>query len=299
MKRISNIFLVFGLLSASTLSAQQPVARVDSTTTAHDSKIEVYQKENIPYKKPVPYAPVREADILWEYTVWVEVDLRQKQNFPLYFPTNPRVIGSRMNFFTLLMQGVERGEITPYNPFPTSDEFADKITWEDIMKNPSIKGADRMELTQSLTTGRDTSIFIKGRNLLEEESIQRILIKEKRYFDKKHSTYNVRVIGILPQFMVLREGADEPVKVPVCWIYMDEARPLLSRHSVFNEYNEAQNVSFDDFFMQHRYKGRIIRVGNIFNNRMISEYATGLDALYESQRIEQEIFDREQDLWEY
>jgi len=299
MKRIGIVFLVFGLLSAGTLSAQQPTARVDSTTTALDSKIEVYRKENIPYKKPVPYAPVREADILWEYTVWREIDLRQKQNFPLYFPTNPKTIGSRVNFFTLLMQGIERGEITPYDPFPTSDEFALKTTWEQIRTNRSIQEADRTEQQISVLTGNDTSIFIKGKNLLNDENIQRIIIKEKMYFDKKHSTFNRRVIGICPQFMYLREGADQPARIPVCWIYMDEARPLLSRHAVFNDFNEAQNISYDDFFMQHRYEGRIIKVGNVYNNRSISEYASGLDALYESQRIEDEIFDREQDLWEY
>jgi gliding motility associated protien GldN len=299
MKRISKFFLVFGLLTAGTLSAQQPAARVDSTTTALDSKIEVYQKENIPYKKPVPYAPVREADILWEYTIWVEVDLRQKQNFPLYFPTNPKTIGSRVNFFTLLMQGIERGEITPYDAFPVSDEFAMKTTWDAIRSTPTIQEADRTEQQISIFTGNDTSIFIKGKNLLDDENIQRIVIKEKRYFDKKHSTYNRRVIGIQPVFMYLRQGADQPTRIPVCWIYMDEARPLLSRHAVFNDFNEAQNISYDDFFMQHRYDGRIIRQGNVYNNRSIIEYASGLDALYESQRIENEIFDREQDLWEY
>ena len=300
MMRISNIFLVFGLLIVGTLSAQQqPVAAVDSATTALDSKIEVYQKENIPYKKPVPYAPVREADILFEYTVWREVDLRQKQNYPLYFPTHPKTIGSRVNFFTLLMQGVERGEITPYHPFPSSDEFAEKITWEDIRTNPSIQETSKTEQQTSIYTGNDTSIFIRGKNLLEDESIQRIVIKEKIYFDKKHSTLNIRVIGIQPIFRVLREGADEPVSIPVCWIFMDEARPLLARHAVFNDHNEAQNISFDDFFMQHRYEGRIIKIGNVFNNRTIAEYATGLDALYESERIKQMIFDAEQDLWEY
>ena len=299
MKRISHIFLTIGLMTVGTLSAQQPAITVDSTTTAHDSKIEVYQKENIPFKKPIPYAPIREADVLYEKTVWREIDLRQKQNFPLYYPIEPKTIGSRVNFFTLLMQGVERGEITPYDPFPASDEFAMKITWEDIMKNPSIQEADRTEQQISVFTGNDTTLFIRGKNLLNDESIQRIRVKEKYIFDKKHSTLFRQVVGICPVFMVLREGADQAVAVPVCWIYMPEARPLLSRHAVFNDFNEAQNVSYDDFFMQSRYNGRITRVANVYNNRAISEYTSGLDALYESQRIENEIFDWEQDLWEY
>ena len=299
MKRVSSLFLVMGLWTVGTLSAQQPVAKVDSATTALDSKIEVYQKENIPFKKPIPYAPVREADIMYERTVWREIDLRQKQNYPLYFPINPKTIGSRVNFFTLLMNGIERGEITPYDPFPTSDEFALKTTWEQIRTNPTIQEADRTEQQISVYTGNDTSIFIKGKNLLDDENIQRIVIKEKIYFDKKHSTLNRVVIGICPVFMYLRQGADQPSRIPVCWIYMPEARPLLSRHAVFNDFNEAQNVSYDDFFMQNRYSGRIVKVANVYNNRFINEYAVGLDALYESQRIDDEIFNWEQDLWEY
>jgi hypothetical protein len=83
------------------------------------------------------------------------------------------------------------------------------------------------------------------------------------------------------------------------WIYMTEARPILSRHPIFNRFNDAQNQSFDDFFMQNRYDGHIYQISNVYNNRSISEYASGLDVMYEAQRIENDIFDWEQDLWEY
>jgi len=299
MKRIS-IFFISGLCSVGTLWAQKPIAnKVDSTTTALDSKVEIYQKENIPYKKPIPYAHVNEADVMKEWIVWREIDLRQRENFPLYFPTNPKTIGSRVNFFSLILAGVERGEITPYDPFPASDEFAHPITWEDIQSNPSLRESDRSESTVSVLTGNDTTLFYKGKNLLEEENIQRIIIKEKIIINKKYSRLERRVIGFRLDFMILREGATDPTRIPVMWIYMDEARPLLARHPVFNPNNLAQNISFDDFFMQNRYKGLIIKQANAYNNRRISEYTTGLDALYEAQRIEMEIFDYEQDLWEY
>ena len=297
MKRIISIFLVSGLWAVGMLSAQQPAAKVDSTTTALDSKVEVYEKVNIPYKQPIPFAHVREADVLQEWIVYLEVDLRQRENFPLYFPTNPKKIGNRVNFFSLLVEAVERGEITPYNPFPVSDEFAEPITWEQVQA--PLRESDKTETSISIYTGNDTTLFIKGKNLLEDENIQRIWIKEKRFFDKKYSRYESRVIGICPQFMIMREGAMEPSRIPVMWIYMDEARPLLARHPVFNPNNLAQNISYDDFFIQQRYRGTIFKTVNLYNNRNISEYASGLDALYEAERIQQEMFDYEQDLWEY
>jgi len=281
------------------LSAQQPTESGIMSNTAQDSKVEIYKKENIPYKKPVPYPYVREADVMQEWIIWREIDLRQRENYPLYFPTNPKTIGSRVNFFSLLLTGIESGEITPYEPFPVSDEFAEPITWEKVQSNPSLRESDRTELSVSVYTGNDTTLFIKGKNLLEEENIQRIVVKEKYIFNKRYSRLERRVIGFRLDFMILREGTTELIRKPVMWIYMDEARPLLARHTVFNPNNMAQNISYDDFFMQSRYKGVIVRKANVFNNRMISEYTSGLDALYEAQRIEKEIFDYEQNIWEY
>jgi len=298
MKYIISIFLVSGFWATGMLLAQQP-AGVDSSATALDSKIEIYQKENIPSKKPIPYVSVREADVMQEYVVWREIDLRQRQNYPLYYPTDPKVIGGRKNFFSLLMDGIERGEITPYDPIPASDEFAQVITIEDIVSNPSIKSEDRMVPGVSPITGNDTMLLYKGRNLLEEDFPQRIRIKEKIYFNKKYSWLERRIIGICPVFITFRDGSLQPSQVPVCWIYMDEARPLLARHPVFNPYNSAQNISYDDFFMQKRYSAEIYKKENYFNNRKIDEYLSGLDVLYEAQYIENEIFNFEQDLWEY
>ena len=37
----------------------------------------------------------------------------------------------------------------------------------------------------------------------------------------------------------------------------------------------------------------------MYNNRNISDYLVGRDAMLESKRIEEKIFNYEQDLWEY
>ena len=292
MKR--SIFMGLGLLAlVGALSAQQAV--IDSSRTAVDYKVEVYQKENIPFKAPIPYAHVREADVTQEWTVWRMVMLTEKQNLVLYYPTAP--IGGRMNLIDLLLKGVENGEITAYDPNDDYNEFARKITMAEIdqylgAKIDTIDVAD--EYGNLVRTIRETE--------RKTDEIKRLLIKEKIYFDKKYSILNRRVIGICPIRVYLRDGADEdsrPEMMKTMWIYMPEARDILARHPVFNRFNTAQNISFDDFFMQHRYDGMIYRVANVYNNREIREYASGVDALYEAQRIHDEIFDWEQDLWEY
>lgn len=43
----------------------------------------------------------------------------------------------------------------------------------------------------------------------------------------------------------------------------------------------------------------IVKESNMYNNRDISSYLVGKDAMLESKRIEDKIFNYEQDLWEY
>lgn len=310
MKRIICSFWILSLFAAGLVSAQQQqpatAAASDSSITAFDSKKEVYVKENIPFKSPIPYSYVREADVTFEKTVWRVIDLRQKQNLPLYFPIAPiRKIGTRVNFFTLLMEGLERGEITAYHAFPTSDEFASSQiqTYDQIIGNPSLKTEDKSVASISPFTGADTTILEKGKDVLQDEEVVKLIIKEKWFFDRRHSRLDKQVIGIQPVFIYheLIEGSDETRAriIPVMWVYYPEIRPLLARHAVYNDFNDAQNISYDDFFMQHRYHGLIEKMSNVHNNRYISEYQKGVDVLLEAVRLENDIFDWEQDLWEY
>lgn len=295
MKRVNILLLGLISLAASNVLLAQ-TAYVDSTTTALDYKVEVYIKENIPFKKPIPYSYVREADVMFEKVIWRMVDLREKQNLPLYYPTE--TIGNRVNLINLLLKGIENGEITAYSPDDGYDEF----------KRPMSK----TELDLKLGARQDTIMVADEEGNMVEEitkadrriaEVRKMMIKEKIYFDKKHSAINKVVVGICPIRVYSRDGnEDDPSQMEmaqVMWVYMPEARNVLARHPVFNRFNDAQNISFDDFFMQNRYSGYIYSVSNVYNNRLINEYASGIDVMYEAQRIENEIFNIEQDLWEY
>jgi len=83
------------------------------------------------------------------------------------------------------------------------------------------------------------------------------------------------------------------------WVYYPEARPLLSTNLILNPYNPAQQVSFDDLFIKRTFNSYIVIAENVYNNRDISSYMSGKEAMLESKRIEDVIFNFEQDLWEY
>ena len=62
--------------------------------------------------------------------------------------------------------------------------------------------------------------------------------------------------------------------------------------------NEAENKTFEDIFMKRMFASTIIKEGNVMD-RSIGDYMVGLDALLEAERIKEEIFNFEHDLWEY
>ena len=67
---------------------------------------------------------------------------------------------------------------------------------------------------------------------------------------------------------------------------------------------ELENVtskiteSWDDIFEARLFASYIYKEDNVYD-RKIQEYATGKDALYESERIKEELFNFEHDLWSY
>jgi len=92
---------------------------------------------------------------------------------------------------------------------------------------------------------------------------------------------------------------DVIMKQQTFWVYFPEIRPLLARHEVFNENNDAQRISFDDYLMQRRFNSYIFAESNVYENRWINSYEVGIDVLLEAERVKEWLLDTEHDLWEY
>src|ERR1043166_2971396 len=63
-------------------------------------------------KKPVAYAYVREADVMWSKTVWRTLDMREKINLPLYYPLDED--NCRNSLWEVIKRSVMNGQITAY-----------------------------------------------------------------------------------------------------------------------------------------------------------------------------------------
>ncbi len=267
-------------------------------TRAQDVLTEVYTREHIPNKKPVPYAYVREADVMWAKDIYRIIDLRQKQNLALYYPIKP--IGDRLNLVELLLHGIDNEGIRAFSTTDLKNEFTIPMT-RDQIDEAFDSGLDTMKVADVNTGELKDVVLDKPR---KTDEVKQVLIKEKWFFDKNASIMKVQVVGICP-IRVYNQLDDQGMPTDLVlrkltfWVYFDEVRPLLANHEVFNRKNDAQRISFDDFFWQRRFSSYIIAESNVYENRWISSYALGMDAQLEAEKVKEWIFNIEHDLWEY
>ena len=266
-----------------------PVISTYSPTT------NVYVSETIiPEKKPVPYSYIRESDVMWAKDVWRAIDLRHRSNMPLRYPLEGSMSGGdRYSLFGLLMEGIKTEEITPYLYNPISgwkDPFSKTISLDEIYTK----------------TGADTIWDDDGNFLSVQQLTQNILqfqLQEQWYFDKQHSAMKVRIIALAPvyyqYFNEFGEALPSPRPGVPFIVHFPQCRRLFATHSVYNPNNDAQAMSFDDLFMQRRFSSTIIAESNVFGNRMLTDYKLGQDVLLEAERIKNDLFIMEHDLWEY
>ncbi len=238
---------------------------------------------------PVAYPYVRKADLMWSKRVWREIDMRQKINQPFYFPIEPH--NNWRSFMTVVMDALKEGSITAYD-ISLTDEFLVPLTYQEI----KVRQIDTLHkvLTRPYPPydEYDTVIFSE----FDITAVKRVRIKEDWYFDKKRSQMMVRILGLCPVMIKEREG--EEFTEPLFWIYFPEARPILSHASVFNRFNDAARRSYDEVFIKRIFSSYIYKVENVYDRR-ISEYAQGLDAVLESERIKEDMMLFEHRLWEY
>lgn len=63
-------------------------------------------------------------------------------------------------------------------------------------------------------------------------------------------------------------------------------------------HNDAERRTFDDIFWKRMFSSYVRKESNVYN-RVILEYKTGLDALLEAERVKQDIFVYEHDLFHF
>ena len=188
MKRTA-LFLVAILHSAGSMDGSE-CPKVTTTPAmanpqmAADSQaiINVYKQIHVPEKKPIPYVPIREADVMWSKDVWRIIDLREKMNQPLYYPKKP--IDQRMSLFSLIMHGIHENNLHAYKEdkyklFATETQISEKEIIQALGADTLFPGTPNEQIN------------------LRTDHVMQYLVKEKWFFDKQafHHAGQDRRIG--------------------------------------------------------------------------------------------------------
>ena len=248
--------------------------------------------------EPLEYGYVDDRDILWSKTLWETIDLDERVNFPLYYPTDTMDIGkNRRSLYHVLIKNLQEGNIEAY----ADSYFTEKRTFNDL--SGALQTVDTLDYGyEQMNAGEQVSEeYITRRNITAAE-IEEYRIKGMWYFDKRQGELKYRLLGIAPVAPDVNFIDDEnPDKVELFWIWYPDAREILHEAKVFNQRNSAQPISFDMLLNARRFNAVIYKEDNVHGDRKVSDYIAdnALFQLLEAKRIKETIRDREQDMWAY
>lgn len=241
------------------------------------------KKETVKEKKLAPLPNIQEANVMWKKTITREIDFRQKINQPFYFPQHP--LEDCRNFITVVYDAILSGDLIVYKVENNSDEMLTPMTVEEFEIANRKTGEGTI-----IKDGVEIANVKDFRDRMPD--VTRLRIKEDWYFDKHLSQFLVRIIALCP-LIVEEDGFSQ-----VCWIPYEESRKIFAEAFVFNRQNASERRTYDEIFLKRYFDSYIVKEENVMD-KYIADDLSGLNALYESERVKNDLIDFEQSLWEY
>ncbi|MFD0760816.1 gliding motility protein GldN [Lutibacter aestuarii] len=291
--------LILGFMLVNNMFAQSNLLNAKKPSDIGKKTAEQLATDN---DKPLEYGYVDDRDILWSKVVWEYIDLNERINLPMYYPVDTtNVSKDRRSLFDTLLRGIKNDEITEVYD---DSYFTAKMTKAEI--NSKLFRIDTTDAGFDELNAGSTNIdeYIDKVNLTSQD-IEGFKIKGLWYFDKRQGELKFRLLAIAPvapdvQIMG-REDIDISEQLALFWVWFPDARNVLHKMKVFNQKNSAYPISFDHILNARRFSSIIYKEENIYGDREVSNYVKGnaLFQVLESNKIKDEIRNKELDMWNY
>lgn len=248
----------------------------------------IVEEQILENKRILAYDTPRESDVMWQKRVWRMIDTREKMNLPFRYP--------KRHFVEILLDGVYgRGTDRPLQAY-RDEAFEEPLDTTELSKE--LFREETIPTVNAQTYQVDTQVV---RNEINYDDIKRYRITEIWYFDKGAGEMKVRTLGIAPLVPVYSEAEDSRIigERPLFWINYPNAREYLAREPYFNEFNDASKVSWENVFEMRYFSSFIIKVSNVQDQFLRNMYADERQQLLEAEKLKEQIFNFEHDLWSY
>lgn len=264
-----------------------------------------YEKKNFKGRSAIPYAHLRESDVVWETAIWRSIDFREKFNQFFYFPTSlTENAQGRINLANAILEAWKNGDIEAY--------------LDDELKKPADYNVQAKKLGEPVTNEKkieDEDGMLVGTGEFTYDTLPYtvdrfygVRLKEFWYIEKQDTRQKVRIVALALVYnrCVSKAGGEGEEETRTCqdremaWFPMNDmrVRNVLVKARAYDERNINAERSYDDIFIDRYFDSYVTRESNRFN-RTIASYTIGEDALLLSQQIEDNIFNIESDMWEY
>ena len=251
-------------------------------------------------RTPLPYEYLREDDAVYREKIWREIDTREKMNLPFRYAANEDNGNQRFIsiLFKAIQDGPDNGGVTVFNP--SDDRFTTPMTIAEVAK--MIAGEPvSVPLYDSLGNVTGYKQTTPEVNL---DSFYKFWIKEEVIFDKESSRLFWRILGIAPIKNIITSQGINLGEAPLFWVYYPDMRPIFSKYEVYNGKNYGARMSWEELFESRMFYGRIIKstLDNSFDQMLSVQQGlkdNRILQLLEGERIQNKVFDYEQNLWSY
>ncbi|MBQ2321173.1 MAG: gliding motility protein GldN [Bacteroidales bacterium] len=296
---MKKLFLLLALICSLPVLAQDEAVeeQANAVDESENNVVDgIVAKQHIKFKRNLKPHHVREASVLWSKTIWRMIDLREKQNLYLYYPTNSAV-DDRRSLIRTLLDAISSGELDAYSP-NTDNEFEAKLPLTDIYEKLGITYSDSI-VSVDPETGESVTKYIYDMKNAPVDLVKKVLVKEVWFFDSRYTRLEVRILGLCPIAIIMNEDGTRLDQVQLFWVYYPAAERFLAKQEAYSAFNDAQRGSIHDMLQGRKFGSYIFKESNVYNNRIITSYAKGMASNIEAQRIENSIFQKEHDMWAF
>jgi gliding motility associated protien GldN len=246
----------------------------------------------------------RQDDVVWSREVYRVIDMREKQNYQMYFPM--RANDQYRSLFRLMLDAICKGvPVYKRGARDIKPLFEDslRLQGEELSKVFAYDNNNEYNLIK--VDPANNAKVVNDMYFKYVKNQLKFLIQEVVYFDKHTSRMHSKILAIAPLYALHPDNTNSTESFRyfqesvLCWFAFDELRPILAKQYVIPNGNDAQQLTYDDFFAQNLYSSYLLGESNMFSRMLLEVSANPTRIRKEQQRIETELLNFEEDLWEY